>query len=144
MKHQMTCCKQLQWLLTKIIQWCFPGIPLIPVMSSSWMQLLFSWDNHVFITLIDFHDETLECLLALFALVYDKCSPFPYHHGFIAKRLQKYTRSHMIHPQDYLWLVLAWAWTRGLLLALQMMFGMIMCPFYKFWSLLTELSLQSW
>ena len=101
-----------------------PRISLQDAHKSSWRRLYYSENDQVLITLTGLDHATFHQLLQLFHPIFDNYTPFG-NGDHIEKRSPR-GRKRTVMALDILGLVLAWTWTRGALLSLQLHFGLSM------------------
>jgi len=116
-----------------ICQQCIPRISLLPISKSPWHRVYTTGDDQAMITLTGFDLPSFHFLLNLFAPLYDNYTPFIDKDGYIIQKVSlSRGRPRLMHPADCLGLVLAWSWTRGSLMVLQLIFGLTMTPVSKY------------
>ena len=85
------------------------------------------------ITLTSFDIPSFHYLCTLFAAYYNNFSPFlDLEDGHILKKGSKRGRRRLMTAEDCFGLVLAWSRTRGSLMVLQLIIGMLMTPVAKY------------
>jgi len=110
-----------------------PRGSLLSINKSPWRRVYQYGDDQAMITLTGFDLNSFNFLLALFAPLYDKYTPFVDANGFIVRKISLTRgRPRMMHPADCLGLVLSWSRTRGSLMVLQLIFGLTMTPVGKY------------
>jgi hypothetical protein len=108
-----------------------PLCALISLKLSPWQKLLELQNNQAFITMMGFDANSFDRLLLRFGQMF--CGHMPFDEsGRIVKF--KYTRGQKreVKPEDCLGLVLVWTQTRGLLNALQLVFGLTSTNLFVF------------
>ncbi len=103
-----------------------PRCSLLEQSQSAWCHLYESRNDQGMMTLTGFDRDTFDSLCEIITPVFELYTPFVPSGVLCFERMKEQNRGRprMIRPEDGLGLVLAWTRTRGLLMVLQLIFGM--------------------
>jgi hypothetical protein len=105
-----------------------PRCSLLDQSWSAWRHLYKSGNDQGMITLTSFDHATFNFLCEIFTPIFNSYTPFVFVPSGVScfehRKEQNRGRPWMIWPEDGLGLILAWNRTRGLLMALQLIFRM--------------------